>query len=154
MIVNRLCFHVRDVLQNPYHYSGVILARITVNVATMLWAAVVIVKADALKMWPGSALLGYAMTENQLAVLLLIMSCVASGRILFHSKPMAIGALLYAGFALLWMYVWASLVIAVWLGLTSLRPGQIACVTVVTCLSVFAFVANPKRNACGGSPAE
>lgn len=133
-------------LSSPYHYSGAILARLTVSIATALWSMVVLYKEDALRTWPLSQETALHEYENAAAAAMLILCATAIGRLLAHARPVPFGACLYCAMALVWVYTLVTLITAVFTGVTALRPGQIGAVTVVTALSLFAFIANPKRD--------
>lgn len=145
-----LCALLPRLLDNPYQYSGQVVSKLCVNVATAIWSSIVIWKTDALVTWPGSASLFLWIHEDLVALLLLILSFSATLRLLFRSAPLRIGACVYGVFLLLWLYTWSTLIVAVSTGVTQLRPGQIAGVTIVTALAMFAFISNPKRHY--GSP--
>lgn len=134
-----------SIFANPYHTSGALVARIAVSWATILWALVVMYKPDALKTWPGSDIVG-VVHENYIAAGMLITAVVAQLRLVFHRRPLRIGGCVYALMALLWVYSLATLLIAINLGTTALRPGQVASVTIVAALALFAFVSNPRRD--------
>lgn len=149
----KTCALLSSLLDNPYQYSGQVIAKLCVNIATMIWACVVIYKTDALITWPGSASLFLWFHEDALAVVLLLLSFFATLRLLFRSAPIRIGACVYGVLLLLWLYVWTTLVVAINTGLTAMRPGQLAGVTVVAALAMFAFISNPKKRR-HGSPSD
>lgn len=149
----KTCVLLSTVLDNPYHYGGQILSKLSVNIATMIWACVVIYKSDALIAWPGSASIFLWFHEDALAVTFLILSFFATIRLVFRSVPLPIGACVYGIFLLLWLYTWATLVAAIYTGDTALRPGQLAGVSVVAGLAMFAFISNPKKRH-HGSPSD
>lgn len=149
----KFCALTASLLDNPYQYSGQIITKLAVNGATAIWAFVVLIKSDALTTWPGSFILSGVVHENALAVALLILSAIATVRLFYKRSPIPLGACAYGLFLLLWLYTLATLLVAVHLGITALRPGQLAGVVVVTALSAFAFVSNPKRRR-DGSPSD
>ena len=149
----RICGLLAYLLENPYQYSGQVIAKLSVNVATMIWSAVVFIKPDALARWPASFLVSNAVHENTLAAGLFVLSFIAAIRILFKSAPLRLGACVYGVFLLLWLYTWMTLIVAVTNGITAARPGQLAGVTVLVALAAFAFVSNPKRKR-HGSPSD
>ena len=138
------CRMVSGLLQNPYQYSGRVIAKICVNVATIIWSLVVLCKENALYLWPGPQLSAGIIGENFVAVLFIVLASIATGRLLLKSTPRALGACVYGSFLLLWIYTFTTLILAIASGVTALRPGQLAGVSVVTALAVFAFVSNPK----------
>lgn len=143
------CSMIASLLDNPYQYSGQVVAKLSVNLATMIWALVVLLKPDALKAWPGS--FNEVLHEDLFAGTLLLLAVVAVARLLYKTSPRKLGACVYGVFLLLWLYTLATLLIAIQTGITAARPGQLAGVTIVTILAVFAFVSNPKRHR-DGSP--
>ncbi len=147
----RFCEAVGRLLDNPYQYSGQVLAKLCVNVATIIWALVVLVKPGALRVWPGALFSGDQSGEDVLAIVLLLLCAAALWRLLKRSRPLTAGACVYGVLLLLWLYTFATLLVAVHTGLTAPRPGQLAGVTVVTALAMFAFISNPKRRR-DGSP--
>lgn len=147
----RFCAAAAALLDNPYQYSGQVVAKLCVNAATAIWAIVVFVKPDALRTWPGSAFSGSVYTEDVFATVLLVISGFALVRLFRHRRPLMFGACAYGAMLLLWLYTWTTLVVAISNGITAARPGQLAGVTVITALALFAFVSNPKRTR-DGSP--
>lgn len=141
-----ICMRLRSLLENPYHYSGAVLARVTVCIATMLWSAIVLVKQDALAQWLGAALFSLAQYENPIAAGFFMVAGVGLYRIIYQSKPIRVGACIYGLMALLWSYTFITLILAVYTGETTLRPGQVSAIFVVTVLALFAFITNPKRH--------
>lgn len=148
-----VCRIFSRLFENPYQYSGQVLAKLCVNMATMIWSAVVVYKTDALIQWPGSASIFLWFHEDALAVVLFLLAFFASLRLVFRSAPLSIGSCVYGVFLLLWLYTLATLMVAISTGLTAMRPGQIAGVTLVTSLAMFAFIANPKKRR-HGSPSD
>ncbi len=144
---------VASLLDNPYQYSGQVLAKICVTIATGLWAGVVLWKESALERWPGSSFFFTARGEDILAASLLLLAICAFLRLLFRAVPLILGAGVYGVFLLVWLYTWTSLMFAISSGMTVLRPGQFAGVTVITALAMFAFISNPKKRRYG-SPAD
>lgn len=148
----RTCHLLAHLLDNPYQYSGQVVAKLCVNLATIIWACVVLWKADALIAWPGSTALFLWFHEDALAGLLLFCAAFATMRLLLRSAPLRIGSCVYGVFLLLWLYTWATLVVAINTGVTILRPGQLAGVSVVAALAMFAFISNPKKQRHGSPP--
>lgn len=149
----KTCHMIVHLLDNPYQYSGQVVSKLCVNLATIIWACVVLYKADALIAWPGSALIFLWFHEDALAAVLLLCAFFATLRLLFRSAPLRIGSCVYGVFLLLWLYTWATLVVAISTGTTAMRPGQLAGVTVVAALAMFAFISNPKKRR-HGSPSD
>lgn len=149
----RFCAATVALLNNPYQYSGQVIAKLAVNFATIIWALVVLFKPDALRTWPGSVFSGSIYAEDVLALVLLLLCAIALVRLFTHRRPLALGACVYGLLLLLWLYTWTTLIVAVYNGVTAARPGQLASVTIVTALAMFAFISNPKRKR-DGSPAD
>jgi hypothetical protein len=149
----KTCAMLASLLDNPYQYSGQVLAKLCVTIATVIWACVVLWKPGALVLWPGSSYFFTPAGEDLLAASMLILSLCAFLRLLFRSVPLIVGAAVYGAFLLVWLYTWATLVFAIYAGITAMRPGQLAGVTVVTALAMFAFISNPKKRRYG-SPAD
>lgn len=147
------CNGVRGLLDNPYQYSGQVVAKLCVNIATALWAIVVLFKESALARWPGSFAPSGSANEDVLAALLLVACIAATWLLVRKDRPIGLGVCIYASFLALWLYTWSTLLVAIANGITAMRPGQIAGVTVVLLLAIFAFVSNPKRKR-DGSPAD
>lgn len=141
----KLCHFFGGLLHNPYQYSGQVIAKMCVNAATIVWSFVVLWKDDALAAWPSPRFIVGALGENFVAGLFLLLASVATLRLLFRSAPLILGSCVYGAFLMLWLYTLSTLIIAISSGITSLRPGQLAGVIVVTALAAFAFVSNPKR---------
>ena len=143
------CKYLRAILSNPYHYSGVVISRLAVSFATITCCIIVLIKQDALVRWPGASLVTNYVGENVFAAVMLLLSVIAMARLLYQSKPVRIGACIYFLQALLWVYTFCYLSMAVYYGETALRPGQISAILIVTALSLFAFIANPKSHQRG-----
>lgn len=139
-------WYVRSVFANPYHRSGAIVARLSVSFATIIWALIVMYKPNALASWPGSDVINLAGGENHIAFGLLLASLIAIARVVYHYRPIRIGACIYGLMALLWVYSLTTLFVSIEDGRTALRPGQVACISVITVLALFAFVSNPRRD--------
>lgn len=132
------------VFHHPYQYSGAVIAKLSVCVATLVWAALVLLYPDAtaanpnyrhmLRLLPDEDLWAWGL--GAVSILLLI-------RIVLCTRPHRIGVAGYFILGLFWVYLWLGLVLSprVW-------PTGTAASTVVMVLALYAFIANPKR----GSP--
>lgn len=145
------CAAVRALLDNPYQYSGQVIAKLSVNAATMMWSVVVLLKDDALARWPGNLAPARTVNEDVAALVFLVLSVIATARVVLKRPTLNMGACIYGMFLALWLYTWITLAIAVAHGITAARPGQIAGVSLVLALAIFAFVSSPKRGR-DGSP--
>jgi hypothetical protein len=131
--------HIIDALRNPYLLAGAVVARLAVNLATVIWATIVLAKADALTPFAGYYWLLRIAHENVWAGGLCAVALYQMYRLIIHAKPHKYG-LGYALMALFWMYVWWSIVVnpgPIW-------PAAFACVTTIGLVAVFAFISNPK----------
>lgn len=145
------CEMFEHLFDNPYHYSGQVLAKLCVNFATLIWASVVLWKKDALIKWgEPDWMASLNVPEDTVAWVLVILIIFALLRLFMRSPPKAIGACAYGVFLLIWLYTWGTLIIAIHAGESTVRPGQLAGVSVITFLAMFAFIANPKKR--HGSP--
>lgn len=145
----RSCHTLARILDNPYQYSGQVISKLCVSVATLIWSCIVLYKSDALAAWAGAKLLDEWIDEDALAFVLLVFSVGSIWRLFRHSAPLVVGSCVYGVFLILWLYTWATLVLAITSGITALRPGQFAGVTIVTALAMFAFISNQKRSRHG-----
>lgn len=144
--VCHFCLRIQGLLSNPYHYSGAIVARLAVSVATIIWSVIVLLQTDALARWPGASVITRYIHEDAFAWFMMVISIMAIYRIVRQSKPIKLGACIYAVMALLWAYTFASLMVAIHYGETILRPGQVSAILAVTVLALFAFISNPKSH--------
>ena len=120
----KICSHIRGVFSNPYHYTGAIMARIAVCIATIVWSVIVLIKSDALVRWPGASWVTQYIGEDSLAWGVLVLALLGLYRVVYQAKPVRLGACIYCSMALLWVYTFASLALAIYHGETTLRPGQ------------------------------
>lgn len=134
------------ILDNPHHYGAAVLAKLAVNMASVIFCWIVLIKPDALSQWPGRIYFpaGGDTAENMVAVVMLGCAVIAIGRLIRKSPPMLFGAIYYALVTLGWLYVFTTLCITIMTGDAPLRPGQFAGVATVTVLALFAFISNPK----------
>jgi hypothetical protein len=149
MVIRQIiAFH--SLLTNPHQYAATVLAKLCINVATLIWSFLVLWKPGAIRLWPGADFvehlaIGSFEGEDTFAVFLAITSIISCVRLILHAKPIPLGSVIYGILATFWMYVLFSLVIAIQLGITAMRPGQLASIIVITALALFAFIANPKK---------
>lgn len=129
-------------LQNPYQFSAVITAKVAVNVASLIWSTIVIYKENAL----ASTFIYYGnitrfLSEDIFASILLAISLIQLIRLVFRSKPIMIGGIGYAILTLFWMYIWWNIIVSI----GPIQPASFSAVTVLVALSIYAFVANPRK---------
>ena len=132
------------IFHHPYQYSGAVIAKLSVCVATLTWAALVLYYPNATISNPNySHMLRIIPNEDVWAYTLLIIAGLLLFRILLCRPPHRVGVAGYFALGLFWTYLWLGLVFAprVW-------PTGTAASTVVVVLALYAFIANPKR----GSP--
>lgn len=132
------------IFKNRYQFSGVIMAKLAVNIASFIWATIVLFKPDALISFKGYSGLTYYVHEDVVAGLLILISSLQFYRLVTCAKPISVGISGYAILTLFWMYVWWNILIQpgpIW-------PASLATVSTLVCLSIYAFVANPKRHDC------
>lgn len=126
---------------SPYQYSATILAKLIVNLATIIWSSVVLSKADALSPFSYYSGMTALMNEDYWATLFLLLSCIMMLRLLTCAPPVKLGLLAYLFLGGFWAYVWWGIVFRegpFW-------PASFASVSVVVILAVFSIIANPKR---------
>jgi len=131
--------HLLDALKNPYLLAGAVVARMAINLATVLWATIVLAKTDALTPFVGYYWMLQIASENTWAMTLCVVALYQAYRLVTHAKPFKYGPG-YAIMALFWMYIWWSIVVnpgPIW-------PAAFACVTTISILAICAFVSNPK----------
>jgi len=129
------------VFHNPYHYSATLLAKLSVNIATILWSVVVLLKTDALGPFYSYRVLISVMDEDYWAILMLTISSTLFYRLIRCYPPRRVGAIGYVLIGGLWSNIWWGIVIQpgpFW-------PAAFGSVTVILVLALFAFIANPKR---------
>lgn len=132
------------VFHHPYQYSGAVIAKITVCVATLVWAGLVLRYPNATANNPNYAhMLMIVPNEDVWAAVLGTVSAMLLLRVVLCRRPHRIGVAGYFILGLFWTYLWLGLLLSpkVW-------PTGTAAGTVVMVLALYAFIANPKR----GSP--
>lgn len=132
-----------SIWQHPHHYAAGLVAKLATNVATMLWAAIVLSKVNALDPTRFSFyqfMIDYG-NEDMYAGAALVFSIGGIYRILAKSKPHWWGGVGYAVQAAFWIYI---AITYVFLSPLPLRPATGAWLVVGAILSAYAFVANPR----------
>lgn len=129
-------------LRHPFYKPTVVLARGCVNLATLIWSAVVIWKPDAL-VDAGAA---YAWVVDYVPEDLIAwaLGCVAfsqMGWLLLCLPPIRFGSVGYGLLAFAWAFVWLSILLGV-----HIHPTGAACVPVVVGLAFYGFISNPRAN--------
>lgn len=135
---------VDRIFRHPYQYSGAVIAKLAVCVATLTWAGLVLYYPNATGNNPNYAhMLRIVPDEDVWALALGLIAVALLLRTLLCLRPHRIGVAGYFALGLFWVYLWLGLMLAprVW-------PTGTAAGTVVVVLALYAFIANPKR----GSP--
>lgn len=127
-----------NALHNPHLLAGAVVIRFAVNLATILWAAVVLIKTDALTSFAGYYWMLQIASENTWALALCATALYQMYRLLARSRPHKYSPG-YALISLFWMYVWWSIVV----NPGPLWPAAFACVTTISVLALWAFISNP-----------
>ncbi len=128
------------IFHNRYHPCGAVLARVAVNIATMIWAIVVLVFEDALAPTPYGPMLKRYLPEDVYAGFFLAITIVMLYRIFAQSKPHPLGIVGYGILGAAWLYV----DVIVLFFQRPMFPTATAWVTVGTMIAVYGFVANPR----------
>lgn len=143
-----------DFFAHPYYYSSSLLAKLSINLASVLWSLIILLApvparevvipsrlreltaatAASLNMHPWSL-------ETMIAVFLFLMCSLLLWRLLSKKHPIWIGGVAYLLLSLFWVYGAA----AIWTLDTPTPAGAAAAITTVAGLSIFALVANPKH---------
>jgi len=149
------CATISHILDNPYQFGAAVFAKLAVNAATMIFFGVVLIKDNAFAKWPGREFLpadpaAENIAENFVAAIVIAVASYAVYRLVRKRPPAWFGVVYYALTALVWLYVWVTLLIAITEGTTDVRPGQLAGISTITGIALFAFISNPKR-AGGGA---
>lgn len=131
------------IFHNPYQYSAAILAKGAVTMSTILWSVVVLIKPNALGPFHAYDRMLELLPEDVWAIWLICVALWLLIRLVLCMRPRAIGAVGYMLLGGFWAHVWWGIVInpgPFW-------PASFASVSCVVVLALFAFIANPKRDA-------
>lgn len=131
---------LRNPLATPYYRATVVLARLCVSLATLIWSAIIIVNPGAL----AASRANYVWITHYVAPQWLgwSLGTIAAGQlawILLTLPPVRLGALGYALLTFWWGLVFYSVSFG-----TPLLPTATACVAVILLLSIYAFISNPR----------
>ena len=129
-----------SVLRNPYYHAGVIVARLAVNVATLIWSVVVLGWENALAPASYGAILTNLAHENLWAAGFGILSLCSLYRLCRKSPPHPIAIVIYGALLLAWGFVEVIILFVQ----RPLQPTATATVSVIFALALYSFVANPK----------
>ena len=132
--------HISAILHNPYHYCGAIIARVSVNIATIIWSLVVLANKDALAPTPYGELMTRYVHEDVWAAFFLAIASLMLYRIIRKSRPHAVGIIGY----LILLIAWGYVEIVMLLVQRPFFPTAVATVSVITVLALYGFVANPR----------
>lgn len=128
------------IIKNRWHYCGAVIARLGVNVATLIWALVVLLNDDALAIASYGHVATTYVSEDTYGWFFLIVSVTQLYRIVRQSKPNPIGVIGYGAMLAGWAFVDGYILFAQ----RPMQPTAMGCVTVVMLAAVYAFVANPR----------
>lgn len=132
----------RMVFENPYYPSGIVIARLSSNVAVFLWAGFVLAINDALHLspyWPVLQL--FRIDEDVLAVCMLIVAAVNVFCLLKPCRPRKIGIVGYCVFLLGWSTIFLSF-IRKW---PEIQVTATALSLVAVGLAFFSVVGGPRK---------
>lgn len=132
---------MRRLLDNPHHYAGAIVARVIVNVATIIWSVVVLAESNALAVTPYGRIMTAYVREDIWAAAFLALACALLWRVVAQCKPHPLGAVGYLAILALWAFVDVVLLLVQ----RPLYPTSISWVTAGCVAALWAFIANPKR---------
>jgi hypothetical protein len=141
---------VYSLIHHPYYYSASVLAKLGTNLASILWALIVLFAPHYAK---------EAVTPQRLqdivnminapwpideigAVGILTMCLVLIWCLVAHYKPIKLGVIAYTALAIFWLYG----AVVMWTANES-PAGATSAITTVALLSVYALLANPIRDA-------
>lgn len=131
---------VNTIINNPFHYAGAVVARISVNSATILWAVVVLFFDEALEVTPYYRYMPPYVHEDVWAWFFLTLSSFMLWRILRQHKPHPVGIIGYGILGAAWLFVDVILIFFQ----RPIYPTSLSWVTVGAALAIYGFVANPK----------
>lgn len=133
-----------NLLDNPYHFAGALVARMITIFASAVWATVILLQENALQRWPITLVIHSDFRENALATIVLLVAFWSAVRIIRKDPPSKYGVWLYGALMLVWVYTLVTLCIVIYIGQIPMTPGQFAAVTTITMAAIASFVANPK----------
>lgn len=130
------------ILHNPHLNSAAVVARLTVNAATLIWSVAVMLSPEGLR---ATAYGGYILSLAPAwawGVFYLSVSAIMLYRLVVHpkSKPHPLG---WVGYAILFAS-WGFVEVVLLLFARPFQPTAIATVTVITALAAYGFIANPR----------
>lgn len=131
---------VSPLFANPFHTPSVIIARLSVTIATMIWSLIVLVNADALSVTRYGSLLVAVVPENVTAAILLAISGTLFYRIIAHSTPHVLAVAGYGALVVGWAFVYFMLFFSP----GPVLPTLTAWLTIGLGLSIYSFVATAK----------
>lgn len=132
---------------NPFHAPGVIIARLAVTGATMIWSLIVLSNADALSVTRYGHMLAAIVPENVTAVVFLAISGVLFYRIIAHSEPRKLAVAGYGALVVGWAFVEYMLLLSP----GPLFPTSVSWTSIGLILAVYSFVATAKDSHVAGA---
>ena len=130
-------------LTSPYYFAGGYLSRFFVNIATLLWAAIVLYREEALNQkWSVYRGMVNIMPEDYWAWIALAATAFGMYRLCRKVRPSWWGAIGYIMQMLFWVFLASSLYTVDTPLLAS--PAATAAITVIALLSIHAAASNSK----------
>lgn len=132
---------LRNPFCHPYYRAPVVLARGSVNLATLLWSIFLLFKKDALVSSgaPYAWITNYV-NEDVLAACFGVVALSQMLWLLLCLPPLRFGSIGYGILAFSWLTVWLSNL----LGPHILHPTAASCVPVIAGLAFYGFISNPR----------
>lgn len=133
-----------SIFGHPHHYAASIVAKLATCLATIIWAVVVLSRQNALEpdRFSFYAVMTNIMPEDNWALFSLFFAAGGVYTLIAKTKPRWWGGIGYALQTMFWSYLAGTYV---FFSPLPLRPATAASIIVIAILSVYAFVANPRR---------
>lgn len=136
-------------LHNPfcsaYYRAPANLARISANLATLIWSGIILYRENALQSAGASyAWIEQFVPEDILAGLLGLLALVQLAWVLFDLRPRRFGHAGYGVLLLFWSFVLFTIVFSFLLTGHPVQPTSAGWVSVGVVLCAFSFLANPR----------
>lgn len=145
---------LHHLLHNHYYAPAAMLSRLLVNIATLMWGVVVVVREDTLSHGPYAIVymnLVQIAPEDVWGWFAIITSTIGIVRIVIGSKPHWIGAVGYMLMWAFWLFVaWNLLFVFP----DSLPPSGAAGIFVIALLAFYAAISGSRKNANGAAESD
>jgi FtsH-binding integral membrane protein len=130
------------IFTHPYWGSGPFLAKLAVAAATFLWALAVMIEGNPLDPleFPLYITMTNFMPAKYWAWGAFGMGVGSLIQLMLKRPPVSFGAIAYFGMMMFWAYI----AVSIWT-IFPYRPAHVAAVSVIGALSVYAFMATPRR---------